>query len=142
MTNVHFKLQSEQCGLSVGLKYRYLRVEDMAHWYREVVCLLGLQRAVSSGWNGGCFVRTPDCGCVVSCEGNNCSNMSSSVFAGATYANKLKLKLKLKHNESARTFYSKTLAGAANAWAAADLHTLGYKPWSPSDSFELQAALV
>jgi hypothetical protein len=45
----HFKLQCEQCGIHVGMEYRYLKVEDMNEWYDEIICMLSLQDAAGSG---------------------------------------------------------------------------------------------
>ena len=45
----HFQLQSEQCGINMGMEYRYLKVEDINEWYDEIICMLSLQDAAGSG---------------------------------------------------------------------------------------------
>jgi hypothetical protein len=47
----HFKPQSRLCGLPQGVRYDfYLKVEDMAVWFADLVSLLGLEDAVATGW--------------------------------------------------------------------------------------------
>ena len=47
--NPHILPQIHQCDVR-SWQYTYLRVEEMGHWYRKLVCLLGLQSAVSSSF--------------------------------------------------------------------------------------------
>lgn len=75
--DLHFRLQSEQCGIPAGLSYRYLQVEHTAKWYDEFICQLSIQDEVASGWNissrlhhstGMCFIHKPQQGCSIICD--------------------------------------------------------------------------
>ena len=159
--DVHFQLQTDQCGIQAlraanatrRLGYRYLRVEQIGHWYREVVCSLGLSKVVSTPsvyWRNfhidsklnvtertslysslaynqskECFVRTPDCGCELHCRGHHCNASHAGTQARASFAS-------FNHaTERLEDYYDDELAQRVNDWAAADLRELGYLPWRP-----------
>lgn len=160
----HFKLQSEQCGLSRGIPYRVLRVEDMGHWYRSVVCQLALQQAVQfnlpspklmtapCGADGSrdrhqdrrlapscCFVRTTDCGCRIDCRGTSrCNASRAGTHATASFGS-------LNAASDAgllEKYYDRELAERVNAWARADLEAFGYLPWLPGQKLQARVATV
>lgn len=133
----HFRLQVDQCGVRNGLRYEYLRIEEIGRWFRRVVCMLGLQSAVSRPWPlegkllvvgnssaPGCFVSTLDCGCELTCGGTRC-NASVGVYDEAVHSSFRNAKAELDR------YYDLALARAVNAWAADDLKTFGYSPWWP-----------
>jgi len=143
----HFQLQTDMCaGFAPGVApWRYLRIEEVGMWYEGVVCMLGLQRVVSSGWENfktttmadrvkkgvnhtdghvmgrlPCMVHT-DCGCVVTCD----SRCSATNAAHASFRDA---------NSQLNDYYTRELAELVNGWARADLVQFGYKPWVPGMS--------
>ena len=136
----HYRLQTAQCGLP-SLEYRYLRAEDIGHWYREVICSLGLQQAASSrlhleAWTAPCssppccFVRTTDCGCELQCSGVRCNASRVGTHAEASFGsfNAASDAANLEQH------YDHSLAQLVNAWAHADLRDFGYMPWLPGQT--------
>lgn len=148
----HFRLQNEQCaGTPPGLKqWTFLRVEEMASWYEDFVCQLGLSTAAASGWeqfmntnndlekgSGGrlgdpnalsynrshqsCFVSL-GCGCKLDCN-NRCANdtRNVSVRHGTFHHSTPQME----------SYYDRELADRVNSWAHTDLRLLNYKPWYP-----------
>ena len=155
--DTHYQLQVDQCGVgalreanaSLTLGYRYLRVEEMGHWYREVICALGISKAVSTPsrfWRDfykdsqltavertsaaynlstQCFVRTPDCGCDIKCRGHHCNASLAGTSPDASFASFQQARQKLDD------YYDADLARRVNEWAADDLQEFGYQPWWP-----------
>jgi hypothetical protein len=154
----HFALQVDQCGIGAlrranatkRLGYRYLRVEEMGHWYRDVVCTLGLAKTVSTpslfwgdvakieglahhperataAYNHStqCFVRTGDCGCDVHCRGHHCNASHAGTRPDAEFASFRDATAKLDD------YYDAELAQRVNEWAEEDLVEFGYRPWRP-----------
>jgi hypothetical protein len=136
--NHHFRLQTDHdCGLYSGFSYRILRVETIGSWYREIVCLLGLQQAASRPFEltefrkaekkiipQECFLRTQDCGCAINCGGVTCNQNSAGPNAGV-------LPFSTYHAASQRLeeFYDPRSTQQVNTWAAEDLRIFGYKAW-------------
>lgn len=123
----HFQLQSKQCGIAQGMKYRYLRLEQYDEWYREFVCSLSLEEAMRSGWEhvaakpgatSRCFHKTPGCGCEVNCSG---------VCQPRVLHRRLET-LPTNANSKITEYYTKELADLVNSWAMADLREFGYEP--------------
>lgn len=157
--DAHFRPQVEQCGISAlrqanavkDYGYRYLRAEEIGHWYREVVCALGLTKAVStetSYWRNyytdpkelahtpalrsssynvstSCFVRTSDCGCDIRCRGHHCNASRAGTLPDASFASFHRAVEKLDD------YYDEDLARRVNEWAADDMKEFGYEPWLP-----------
>jgi len=158
----HFQLQVDQCGIPAlrkagvekKLGYRYLKAEELGHWYRGVVCALGLTKAVTTqshywrdfykdvpefgtsiapvekrtlAYNQSieCFVRTKDCGCEIHCRGQHCNSSQVGTHPEASFAS--------FNNATARLedYYDAELAQRVNEWAADDLNEFGYEPWRP-----------
>ena len=143
----HFSLQSQQCGLSSGAAeaiggYRYLRVEEMGRWYRDVVCTLGMSAVVSAEniyWRNHynasnvssseyktsvqCFVKTQDCGCELHCHGSHRCNSKLAKTPRAEFGTFIQASDVLEH------YYTEDLAQRVNMWARADLDEFGYVPW-------------
>ena len=118
----HFKLQGEQCGVNLGMEYRYLKVEDMNEWYDEIICMLSLQDAAGSGWqepflpyhgDSPCFHSRPTSGCA-----SNCSRPGRQ----------LRVVMPTHANDKLEEYYTEALAELVNSWAQADLQTFGYEP--------------
>lgn len=141
----HWELQTEQCGVGQNFPYRFLRVEELGHWYRGVVCQLNLQEAVqgslfssalspSCGAPSCCFVRTADCGCEVDCRGTRCNTSRVGTHAEATFGS--------FNGASNATlleqYYDQSLAKRVNAWAHADLTAFGYLPWLPGQELAMR----
>ena len=153
--DLHYAPQFDQCGIrelharnvNEQLGYRYLRVEEMGHWYREIVCALGLSKTVSTAstyWRNfyvdsglsaasrtsasynesiRCFVRTRDCGCDLHCPGHHCNSTTIGTFPDASFATFNQA------SERLEDFYDAELARRVEAWAADDMRELGYRPW-------------
>ena len=153
----HFKLQTDQCGIPAlreanatqQIGYRYLQVEEMGHWYREIVCALGLSKVVSASsiywrdfykdkmlaasertsaaYNAStqCFVRTLDCGCELHCRGHHCNASQVGTFPNASFASFNQATQRLED------YYNAELAQRVNDWAADDMREFGYRPWWP-----------
>jgi hypothetical protein len=130
--NSHFRLQTGGCGFAQGIPYRVLRTEEIGHWYREVVCRLGLQDTVSNSTVFitnqqkeilPCFLKTHDCGCTVNCGGSSCNESHAGTFPDADFGT--------INNATAviEQYYTDELAQMVNDWAQADLVAFGYKPW-------------
>lgn len=148
----HFRLQSDQCaGKQQGIKpWTFLRVEEMASWYEDLLCSLGLSRAAASGWDQfqnvnndlekgaegrsenpaalpwnrthqSCFVSL-GCGCKVDCN-NRCANdtRNVSVRHGTFHHSTPQMEM----------YYDYELAARANNWAHRDLQLFNYRPWYP-----------
>ena len=118
----HFKLLCEQCGIHVGMEYRYLKVEDMNEWYDEIICMLSLQDAAGSGWqepflphhgDSPCFHSRPTSGCA-----SNCSRPGRQ----------LRVVMPTHANDQLEEYYTEELAELVSSWAQADLQTFGYAP--------------
>lgn len=146
----HFALQSTLCGVNTrGSSYRYLRVEEMGHWYREVVCALDMHSAVSAEniyWRNHyavsesqlssaeyrrsvhCFVTTQDCGCELTCHGRRCNASHVGTAPGASFGTFQNA------SERLEDYYDEDLAQRVNEWAAPDLAEFGYRPWRPGQT--------
>lgn len=149
----HFKLQTSQCaGTAPGVgNWTFLRVEEMGHWYEEIVCSLGISSAVSRGWDQfvntdndlqkgvsvhsgdigsaayhspshqSCFVST-GCGCKLDCYKPCERHLRNSNIRHGTFH---------KSTSEMERYYSSDLAARVNDWAYNDLKALGYKRWFP-----------
>jgi hypothetical protein len=154
--NNHFRLQSLGCGFPDGYQYHVLRSEEIGHWYREVVCRLGLQNVMSTAQKSKvhahdqpCFLATRDCGCTVNCGGSSCNESQTGTFPEVeltTVTQPMDLKKAKKqttvhfHNTTTliQTYYTDELAQMVNDWARADLMAFGYKPWLPGENISLK----
>lgn len=139
----HFRLQAYLCrrgqpGQVPLWSYRYLRVEELGHWYREIICKLRMAGAVSAEnpyWSTNyndtdnlsttCFVRTHDCGCEIDCGGHRCNASHVSTQPDASFGSFNQA------TERLEDFYNDDLAQRVNTWAAPDLRAFGYRPWRP-----------
>ena len=140
----HFGLQSDMCGLSGGrdpqsIQYTYLRGEEIDHWYRWFVCLIGMRKAVShnESWfgskNASCFHPTNDaCGCRVECTGHVCAAErphTEQYHPAAAVDSTHHTQSFVNADARLADYYTADLVDRVNSWAAADLHAFGYAPW-------------
>lgn len=139
--NGHFRLQSMQCaGKRPGvLPWRILRIEQVGLWYEDVVCALGLASVVSHGWETfattrpaaasragrmrdhgqACMVRTT-CGCRVDCA-RRCDQARNRAVEHASFNDAYAMLLR---------YYTPSLVGTVNRWAAPDYSAFHYAPWT------------
>ena len=139
--NGHFNLQSAQCaGTRPGVRpWRVLRAEEVSAWYEDVVCALGLAGVVSHGWEAfattrpaaasragrmrdhgqACMVRTT-CGCRVDCA-RRCDQARNRAVEHASFNDAYAMLLR---------YYTPSLVGTVNRWAAPDYSAFHYAPWT------------
>ena len=141
--NVHFELQSQQCGLPEGIRYEYLRLEEEAEWYPRLACELRIEQALTRGWalpstwnQGGsaCFAES-SCGCELSCDDASRAPLPCAA-ANTTAAVAAELSATSTFHATGSEallsrYYTVELAELVNRWAANDLETFGYDPWLP-----------
>ena len=139
---VHFKLQSQQCGIDLGMEYQYLKVEEIDEWYDDIICTLGLQDAARSGWqepflpyhgDSPCFHSSRQCGCALNCS-QPC-NSPGRRLSGRTKRGRTAAPMRVTHADNElKQYYTEELAELVNSWARADLSTFGY------DAYKVVAA--
>ena len=138
MLDMHFRLQTDQCGLGLrqAIGYTYLRVEELGRWFRWAVCSLHLQDAMQasywrSAWTAPCssppccFVRTSDCGCKLDCASASCGSKLAPVGVAAAFGTFNNA------SEHLEKYYDHHLAQQVNTWAHRDLKAFHYTPWLP-----------
>ena len=147
----HFALQSDHCGLRAGGDYDYyLKLEEMHLWYEPFVRAMGLEDAVSSGWNvttpywNGtasvpCFYTTPGRTCeeMLRPNGGVRSDERSDTRSDEQWRQRQPPNVTAGRASHSRgtadlltTYYSnRTLVERITAYVMPDLMRFGYRPW-------------